>query len=87
MTMGQICFSHEYCTDCPMRIECSVRPLFYSEEKYQVYRKETLEKTAFLARIMGIPEYTISPSLNIGIKMMDKRRAQELKVHPTYSHF
>lgn len=85
MTMGQICFAHEYCTDCPIRKECTVRPLFYSEEAYQKYRKETLEKTSFIAKAMGFPDSFISFGLNMGITMMDNRRKQELKIHPSYS--
>lgn len=85
MTNGQICFMNEYCTNCPIRKECTVRPLFYSENAYQKYRKETLAKSSLLAELMGFHKSDISLGLNVGMKMMDKRRTKELELHPTYS--
>lgn len=85
MTKGQICFSQEYCTDCPERKSCTVRPTFYSEEKYQCWRNETLDQTARIAKVFSFPTQSIPLGMDIGVKMMDKRRAKELELHPTYS--
>lgn len=85
MTMGQICFAHEYCTDCPVRKECTVRPTFYSDEEYAYWRKTSLEATKKVALLMGFPESCIPFGLDLGIQMMDKRRAKELELFKTYS--
>ena len=85
MTHGQICFQHEYCTNCPIRRECTVRPIFYSDEEYEEWRSQTLKISERIAKTMGYPHWMTSSSIGIGIQMMDKRRAQELKEHPSYS--
>ena len=85
MTRGQICFEHEYCTDCPERKDCTVRPTFYSEEQYQEWRSQTLTDAKRIAEMLGFNSQIIPFGLDSGIKMMDKRRAKELELHPTYS--
>ena len=85
MTKGQICFQHKYCTDCPIRVECDVRPLFYSEEEYNAYKKETLALSTAIAERMGFPKALFPSGFNAGMQMMDKRRKRELELHPTYS--
>lgn len=86
MTIGQVCFSHEYCTDCPARAECTVRPTFYDNSQYLAWRNETVETTKVLARsLYHMPEQLIDKGIESGIKMMDKRRDMELRIHPTFS--
>lgn len=85
MTNGQICFIHEYCTDCPIRKECAVRPIFYSDKDYELYRQQTLMYSSIIAKRLKFPNAFIPAGLNIGLQMMDKRRAKEIKEHPTYS--
>lgn len=84
-TKGQTCLSHEYCTDCPLRVECNVRPIFYSDKEYQEYRKEILQISISIARKMGMPDYLSRQYLNDSMNMMDKRRSKELELYPTYS--
>ncbi len=83
MTNGEICFSQEYCTNCPIRKECTIRPIFYSDEEYDYYRQQTIHLSATIAENMGYS----NPfnHLEAGVKLMDKRRAKELEEHPTYS--
>ncbi len=85
MTKGQTCFLQEYCTNCPLRAECGIRPLFYSEEAYNKYKNEVLSISTKVAAGLGYSKETIPMGLNIGIQMMDKRRKKELELHPTYS--
>lgn len=85
-TRGQICFSQEFCTDCPERADCSIRPLFYSDKQYEEYRNKTLNISKQIAISMQIPKDVIPIGLNLGMKMMDKRRKKELELHPTYSN-
>lgn len=85
MTRGQICFLHEYCTDCPERKNCTVRPTFYSDEAYQKWKDQTIADASRVAKISGYNQQSIILGMNFGIKMMDKRRAKELELHPTYS--
>lgn len=75
----------EFCTNCPERKDCKVRPLFYSDEQYAEYRQQVICKTTHLVSLMEFPKDAISIGLNIGISMMDKRRERELELHPTYS--
>ena len=85
MTNGQICFSQEYCTDCPLRKECAIREFFYSDKEYNNYKEQTCKMTASVAESLGVPKSFIPFGLNCGLRMMDKRRAKELEIHPTYS--
>ena len=85
MTDGQICFLHEYCTDCPLRRKCPRRPLFYSEQEDANWKKHTLDSTKRMALLLGFPSSTIEPGASLGVNMMDKRRSRELELHPTFS--
>lgn len=85
MTKGQTCFSQEYCTNCPLRAECGIRPLFYSDSLYNEYRDRTLRETTTVAKSLGLPETIIPIGINIGLQMMDKRRSEEIRIHPIYS--
>lgn len=87
MSDGQICFLHEYCTNCPLRRECSIRPLFYSEQEYANWKQHTLDATKRMARLLGFPPSSIEPGTSLGLKMMDKRRSKELELHPTFSPY
>lgn len=85
-TRGQICFSQEFCTNCPERKNCKVRPLFYSDKQYEEYWTKTLNISKQIAISMQIPKNVIPIGLDLGKKMMDKRRKKELELHPTYSN-
>jgi len=84
-TIGQVCYSHEYCTDCPARKQCSIRPMFYSEKEYQNWRTTTFQTAQQFAQAIGFPHICIPLGLNVGLQMMDKRRKRELELHPEYS--
>lgn len=84
MTIGQICLLHEYCTDCPERKVCTIRPTFYSDEEYQCWKNQTLVTSILVAKMLGFSALSI-PFGEIGAQMMDKRRAKELELHSTFS--
>lgn len=67
------------------RKDCCVRPLFYSDEEYEEYRKETLDVVTRIAEFMGFSKVGISLGLQFSMEMLDKRREKELELHPTYS--
>lgn len=85
MTIGQTCFLHEYCTDCPERRNCTVRPTFYSDEEYQYWRNQALKQGEMTAKFLNFSNDAILIGLNIGVQMMDKRRKKEREIHPTFS--
>lgn len=85
MTRGQICFLNEYCTNCPIRKNCTVRPIFYSEEEYQAWKDLSFANMKALLNGLNINPNFISSGADLGFDMMDKRRAKELELHPTYS--
>lgn len=82
MTRGRICSMHEFCTDCPDRKPCTMRLLFYSNEKYVQACKKSL---TFAIRLESIGFSGILTSVIISIILMDKRRKKELELYPTYS--
>lgn len=85
MTRGQICFLHEYCTNCPERKDCTIRPLFYSEEKYQAWKDQALFIFRASLHDLNVDDRLITAGADIGFDMMDKRKARELELYPTYS--
>lgn len=85
MRSALICFVHEYCTNCPQRKECTMRPLFYSDEEYTKWRIETMKRTEEVAKDLGIYTSSSPLGIEIGAQMMDKRRAKELELHKTFS--
>lgn len=82
MIRGQICSKHEFCTDCPERKPCTMRPLFYSKKKYEECCKKSLV-FAILRESMGSSGTFISVAITI--MLMNKRREKELELYPTYS--
>ena len=85
MTLSQICFQHEHCTNCPERINCTIRPLFYFEEKYQAWKDQSLCIMRIYLQDLNIDDRLIIAGANLGFDMMDKRKARELELYPTYS--
>ena len=88
MTIGQLCYSQEYCTNCPARKQCSVLPLFYSEKQYQDWRNSVAKMFIHCTEPLHLPYAIVSAGLQTGLQMMvlmDKRRKRELELHPEYS--
>lgn len=85
MTKGQVCLSQKYCTDCPLRKDCTVRSIFYSETEYFYWRKQAYDTTVKMASFLSLPPTIIASGTICGIQMMDKRRARELELYPKYS--
>lgn len=83
-TIGQICLAHKYCTDCPKRKECTIRPSFYSDEDYEIWKEETIRKTRFVTKLLGYQDFIIEMSVQMCIEMMNKRRQEERRLHQTY---
>ena len=81
--LGAICSENETCTYCPARAECNVRPLFYDSDTYESMRLEVFAQATTLVDALGLSAYSFL--LVDNIKKMDKRRNQELALHPTYS--
>ena len=86
-TIGQVCYSHEYCTDCPARKQCSIRPLFYSEPEYQNWKTTTYLKIEQFVKPFVTPSLYASISFNVCLEMlsMEVRKQRELELHPEYS--
>lgn len=85
MRISQICMAHKYCTDCPSRKECTVRPIFYSQSEYDEMIGEMRMVTSRATAFMGIPPYMANFQIEQSIQMMHTRRDRELTLHPTYS--
>ena len=84
LTMGQECFTHEYCTNCPNRKVCTIRPKFYSDQAYNTWKDETVRKFNIITSLQGIHPFFAEMGKNIALNMMDKRRAEERRLHETY---
>lgn len=84
MTRGQECFTQEYCTDCPNRKVCTIRPTFYSDEAYNAWKEDTIKKFNIVTSLQGVPPFIAQMGKEMALSMMDKRRAEERRLHATY---
>ena len=85
MDIGRICAENEYCTHCPARAECGIRPIFYDSDAYEAIRLEVFAKASVFAAMIGTPKLLIPLEVGTNIRAMDRRREKELELHPTFS--
>ncbi len=87
MLSAQVCSNCKYCTDCPKRKDCAIRKIFYSESEYLKWRMEVMDSANSLSNLIFPYSlyHQVSLISRMEVKLMDERREEELKLHPTYS--
>ncbi len=86
MDLSSICIQQEYCTNCPARIGCLIRELFYSEEKYIRLMQASASIGNMFWAFLGASSEKIHCAENTFQAILSKKRQKELELHPTYSH-
>lgn len=79
------CAHNKVCTNCPSRIGCEVRKLFYNEEAYLRTRNYSYVRGRAAARVRGFSDSECEKLAEDSMVVMDHRRAEEMKLHPQYS--
>ena len=85
MDIARVCSENTTCTDCPAREACNTRKLFYNDGAYALATVCAFAEAlgSYLAK--GIPLDYISNELSECTMEMDRKRNEELRIHPNYS--
>lgn len=79
------CAHNKVCTNCPSRIDCDMRKLFYCEKEYLEIKNRVFSRGYSFAQARGFTESESWALAKESIATMDRRRTEELKLHPQYS--
>ncbi len=79
------CAHNKVCTNCPSRVGCDVRKLFYDAEAYEKSRTLSYHRAHGAARARHFSDDDCDSLAEESVAVMDFRRTEELKLHPTYS--
>lgn len=82
---ADVCIQHEFCTDCPARIGCSIRRSFYDDEKYHKSAQTSGIATLQYAASRGIAFLDAAEQMKKTAITMNSKRKHELEQYPTYS--
>lgn len=86
LILASTCKQNKYCTNCPIRKDCPIRPKFYSKTTYNENIVTANARATQLWLSMGGSLSSAAAMLNEYCREMDTKRETELKLHPTYSH-
>ena len=79
------CAHNKVCTNCPSRIGCDMRELFYDEAKYLATRSFAFTRALSAARSRGFSDSECDKLAEESVAVMDHRRTEELRIYPQYS--
>ncbi len=85
MDIATVCMQHEYCNSCPIRVGCQQRVTFYDKEKFDRLLDEASAIAQFVYIGQEICYNSFCKDREYFKKVMNEKRQQELKEHPTYS--
>ncbi len=82
-----LCADTEVCTDCPLRVGCPTRPMFYLDDiefetTLQLSKAQTIEH---MGQYGFFDDETLEERTEISYRKFKNKRQKEIEEHPEYS--